>query len=101
MAKKKESKKEKTNEHDENSCPNCGKNPKPVIDVFEGEFFSVYGNDVFMTITFNFNDVAITCPTDLWDNMRFDFQVLGLLPPPYSKTNGTIINGSIPPEELN
>ena len=96
MAKKKVTKKKETNEHDEESCPECGKKSKPIIDVFEGEHFSVYGNNVFMTITFNFNDVSLTCPTGLWDEMRSDLQVLGMIPVPYSNENSVI-----PPEQLN
>ena len=97
MAKKKKEENNKKQEGcGDETCPDCGKKSKPIIDVFEGKHFTVWGNDDFITINFYFNDITVTCPSDLWAEMRSDFQVIGMLPVPYSDENGTST-----PESLN
>ncbi len=100
MAKKKKETKKVENhnheEHDVNTCPDCGKKSKPIIDMFEGEHFNVWGNDDFISINLYYNDAVLTFPSEIWDSMRSDLQVIGMIPIPYSKDNG-----SPSPEQLN
>jgi len=98
MAKKKTNKQENHNneEHDKNTCPECGKESKPIVDMYDGEHFNVWGNNDFISINFYYNDVTLTFPAELFSELKSEFQVLGMLPIPYSEENG-----SIPPEDLN
>lgn len=63
-----------------------------VIEIFSGEHFCVWGNKTFITINFHFNDVSLTMPTLLWNEMRSDFQIIGLIPAPGSNSNGSVPN---------